>query len=167
MTGAWQFVSESANEVPSSNVLSVAYDPTRGRLFALDISDTSIGKNLRRARLLQFDLGERTSRVLLTWPYVPVADAHFIIATGSGDLLLVLGKKNVFKTYRLGIEASGVKWRGLHVTQGSLLGPPMMGEFEPNVAYLRKGKGKGKGEVVEYLELSPSLFKGHEKCGAL
>jgi hypothetical protein len=164
-TGAWRFLFENAREVPSSDVLSVAYDQARGRLFVLDVSDDIIGKKLRFARLLRFDVQEGTSQVLATWPYIGVAKAHFIIAAGNGDVLLSLAMKNVFTTYRLGISESGVEWRGIHVAQGSLLGPPMMGEFEPHVAFLRKGKGKGN--VVEYLELGPSLFKGHHKCGAL
>ncbi|MEZ4226602.1 MAG: trypsin-like serine protease [Polyangiaceae bacterium] len=159
-TSEWRFVSDGATEVPSSQVLSVAYDQARGRFYVLDIGDDRIGKKLRRGRLLEFDLRNRTSRVVLTWPYLGLAKAHFIIVAGNGDLLLLLGRHKSFSTYRLRVMDSKVEWRGSKVTAGKLLGPPMMGEYEPVAAYLHKSK-------VNYVELAPASFKGHQQCDGL
>lgn len=160
LSRSWTHLLGQADAVPSSTVLGVALDHRRGRLYVLDVHDRVIGKQLRRARLLELDFAEGTGRVVLDWPYVPLADRHFIITAGNGDLLLLLGKKNVFVTYRLRLGPAGPKWQGVHTQPGSLLGPPVMGEHEPFVAIGRNGQ-------VEYLELRPSLYKGAAPCTSL
>lgn len=159
-SSAWQHLLGNADEVPSSNILSVAFDSQKQRLYVLDVGDDVIGKKLRFGRLLEFDVKAGTGKVLLTWPYVGVADRHFITVAGDGHLLLLLGKKNVFLTYRLQVGPGGPKWRGVHAAPGRLLGPPVMGESQPFVALERQGK-------VLYLELEPALYKGAAPCTAL
>lgn len=159
-SSGWYHLLGNADEVPSSHVLSVAFDSQAQRLYVLDVNDDVTGKNFQRARLLEFDIGADTGKVLLTWPYVPIADRHFITVAGDGSVLLFLGKKNVFLTYRLQVGPGGPKWRGVHTAPGRLLGPPVMGEHEPFVALEQGGK-------VRYLELTPGLYKGVAPCTSL
>lgn len=156
----WQLVAPYATEVPSSTVLSVAYDQARGRLFVLDRSDAAPAKKPVFARLLVVDIHAGTARVAETWPLVPVHDRHFLIAAADGAVVLLAGKQNLYKAFRLIVGEQGVQYAGSLNGQGELLGPPVMGEQHPVLVAARKGK-------IEYLTLEPGAFKGKEKCGAL
>ncbi|MCA9593350.1 MAG: trypsin-like serine protease [Myxococcales bacterium] len=156
----WALAAPYASEVPSSHVLSSAYDQAGRRLFVLDLDDDPHLGKLHWARLLEFDLQAGTSRRLASWPFVPLFKSHFLIADADGSLLLVLGKPNSFTTFRLTVTNKGVQPAGVFSRSGRPLGPPVMGDEHPVLAVKRQGK-------IVYESLNPERFSGKKPCTML
>ncbi|MBK7583306.1 MAG: hypothetical protein IPI67_24330, partial [Myxococcales bacterium] len=159
---AWRIVAEHAAVVPSSQVLAVAYDQPNGKLYVLDLDDEahSNGKNLR-ARLTSYDVRAGTAKQLATWPYAGIYEQLWLSTTDDGSLLLFGAKKQTYSVWRLQPKPDGIKYTGIHVGLGHLLGQPTMGEHDPVIA-VEKVPGK-----IEYRELTPGGFAGPKPCSAL
>ena len=159
---AWRIVAEHAAVVPSSQVLAVAYDQPSGKLYVLDLDDEiHLGGKLRRARLTSYDVRAGTAKQLATWPHAGIYDQLWLSTTDDGSLLLSGAKKQTYSVWRLQPKPAGIKYTGIHVGLGTLLGQPTMGEHDPVIAV---GKGPGK---IEYRALSAAVFAGPQPCSAL
>ena len=152
----WDMVAQHAVFSPSGEVLAVAYDERARRLFVLDVEEQGSGKS-KLARLIAYDLREGTSERLATFPYGKLHDQIWLAVAEDGTLVLVAGGKEAFTAWRLVPQAKGSSFAGVLGAPGHVLGQPTMGERDPLLPVVRKGK-------VEYVELAAGAFHGHQPC---
>ncbi len=156
---AWSLVSADG-PAPSSEVLSVAYDPQGQRLYVLDVDDHDRIGSLRFARLFRVDLAAGTSTQLLTVPYLGSRYAAISVME-DGRLALVSSGSASHTVWRLDARGSKLKYKGVLIAPGKVRAAPVMGEDR---LYLAVEYQPGKLDVAE---LSPNRFFGTGLCAQL
>ena len=160
----WELVSSVGPYVPSSEVLSVGYEPRSQRMYILDVDDQDAlvlpKKTLRFARLFRIDFATHSTTSLARVPYLGKATRTAIAVMPDGDLALVVARKHNYRVWKLDVRGSHVKFRGVLSGQGHVVADPVMGEDRLFLAVEHAGK-------VHVVDLGAERFHPGLPCTSL
>jgi hypothetical protein len=157
---SWHMVAPNARVSPSSDVLGVAYDQPRRRLFVLDVDDEARLGHLGRGRLIAYDLGAGTSQLVETFLFTGTLELVRLAAMADGTVALVKGARNVFEVCRLELRDGRIKQKGKITGLGRVMDGPIMGQDELILPVVRHDR-------IEYVPLREEQFHGIGLCNVL
>jgi hypothetical protein len=134
-------------------VLASAYDSLSNQLWTLGVVDGA-------ARLVRYSLENKEAEVLLETPFSGEMVRHSLHVLDDGRLMLIAGKSEGFTGWIVRVSGDNLVFDGSYTSPLRLLDMPVMGEYAP-VAPVFENQGIG------YLELTPGMFQGEEKCEQL
>jgi hypothetical protein len=156
----WQAFGELGRYVPSTEVLSIAYDPSGQHLYVLDLNDDDILPNLRFVRLFRIDLAKGESTQLATFPRAGKPLLGAIAVMPDGNIALVAAGTKSYQVWRLDGKGDHAVFKGVLTGVGAVSDPPVMGEDRLYLPVLKQGK-------LNMVELGAELFHGGPPCTSL
>ena len=125
----------SSTAAPSENVLAATLDSVARKLYVLEASTSD-----NEARLVRYDLADRTGLVVWRVPYFKVYDRVDLALTLAGELVLSAQRLADITVWKIKTFDKSISFAGVAALAGQLLDGAVPGESELHLPVVRSGR---------------------------